>query len=85
MTGQMCWLSNFATKGEKILHLRLQPYDPWKPYNTFSEHAVADYNIPKGSKGWATFHKLLKADWTVVPTDQAYISFSPPIGVSVNR
>lgn len=71
MTGQMCWLSGFATKGEKILYLRLQPYDPWQPYTTFAAYRVPDYDIPRGSKGWATCQHLLKAGWEIIPTDRA--------------
>ncbi len=71
MSGQMCWLAGFATNGEKILHLRLNSYDPWRSYKSFPEYAVPDYNIPRGSKGWATFQQLLKAGWIVIPSDQA--------------
>lgn len=72
MPGQMCWLSALGANGEKILHLRLDPNQPWKPYTSCSEYAVPDYIIPRGSKGWATYQKLLKAGWTLVPTDQAH-------------
>ncbi|NJO79137.1 MAG: hypothetical protein HC827_11860 [Cyanobacteria bacterium RM1_2_2] len=71
MTGQMCWLASFSTNGEKILHLRLQPHEPWKPYTAFTNHKVPDYVIPKGSKGWATFQHLFRAGWEVIPSDQA--------------
>lgn len=72
MSGQMCWLSSFGADGEKILHLRLEPNQPWKPYTAHRQYSVPDYPIPGGSKGWATYHKLLKAGWTLVPTNQAY-------------
>lgn len=71
MSGQMCWLSSFGSKGEKILHLRLNPSQPWKPYTCCPEYAVPDYKIPKGSKGWATYQKLLKAGWDIVPSAKA--------------
>lgn len=78
MSGQMCWLAGLAATEEKILHLRLESHHPWKPYNSLSEYAVRDYSLPRGSKGMATFHRLIKAGWTVVPSDQAHqTQFSP--------
>ncbi|HEY9725535.1 MAG TPA: hypothetical protein V6D50_03715 [Chroococcales cyanobacterium] len=71
MFGQMCWLSQLGGGGEKILHLRTSPHQPWQPYTAFSTFAIPDYKIPGGSKGWATYQKLLKAGWTLVPTAQA--------------
>ncbi len=70
MSDQMCWLSMGADK-EKILHLRREPNQPWKPYTSCPEYAVPDYRVPGGSKGWATYQKLLKAGWTIDPTAQA--------------
>jgi hypothetical protein len=72
MTGQMCWLAGFSTNGEKILHLRLKPHDPWKPYTAFANYKMPDYVIPKGSKGWAMCQHLLKAGWKIIPSDQAH-------------
>ncbi|MBE9169667.1 hypothetical protein IQ238_19780 [Pleurocapsales cyanobacterium LEGE 06147] len=72
MSGQMCWLSNYGTEGEKILHLRLESHQPWKPYKAYPQYAVADYLIPGGTKGWATYQHLRKAGWTLIPTAQAY-------------
>lgn len=71
MTGQMCWLSSFGNDGEKILHLRLKPNEPWKPYKQYSMYAVPDYQVPRGSKGWATYQKLLKSGWVLIPSAQA--------------
>jgi hypothetical protein len=71
MAGQMCWLSSFGGNEEKILHLRLNPNQPWKPYTRCPEYAIADYKILGGSKGWATYQKLLQAGWTLVPSAQA--------------
>jgi hypothetical protein len=71
MAGQMCWLSKFGVDGEKILHLRLDPNQPWKPYTAFPQFAVRDYDIPGGSKGWATYQKLLKSGWSIGPSAQA--------------
>lgn len=73
MSGQMCWLSPLGSDSEKTLHLRLQLNQSWKPYKSLPQYAVPDYkDFPNGSKGWATFQKLLKAGWTVVPSDKAY-------------
>lgn len=71
MAGQMCWLSMNGSDSEKILHLRTQPSQPWKPYTACQAFAVSDYNIPGGSKGWATYQKLLRAGWEIVPSAQA--------------
>lgn len=71
MHRQMCWLSMSSQDGEKILYLRLAPNEPWRPYTVFPQHAVPDYKIDGGSKGWATYQKLLKADWTLVASKQA--------------
>jgi hypothetical protein len=72
MTGQMCWLSTFASNSELILHLRTSVDRPWQPYTTRPE-AVQDYDIPHGSKGWATYQKLRQSGWTLIPTAQARI------------
>jgi hypothetical protein len=71
MAGQMCWLSSFGAEGEKILHLRRSPDRPWQPYTSCPEYAVPDYKIDGGSKGWATYQKLHKAGWQLIPTAQA--------------
>ncbi|MBW4670547.1 MAG: hypothetical protein KME60_24790 [Cyanomargarita calcarea GSE-NOS-MK-12-04C] len=68
---QMCWISSFGNSGEKILHLQTSPNDPWRPYTAFPQFAVPDYKIPGGSKGWATYQKLLKAGWTLIPSARA--------------
>ncbi len=71
MPRQMCWLSQSGADGEKILHLQTAPHEPWRPYTAFPQYAVPDYRIPGGSKGWATYQKLLKAGWTLVPSARA--------------
>jgi hypothetical protein len=71
MLKQMCWLPSLGSNGTKILHLRTNPHETWRTYNTFPEYAVPDYPIPGGSKGWATFQKLKLAGWHLVPSDQA--------------
>jgi hypothetical protein len=76
MVGQMCWLSTFGSDGDKILHLRTNPSQPWRPYTACREYAVPDYRIPKGSKGWATYQKLMRANWSLIPSDQAVPEFS---------
>ncbi len=68
---QMCWISSFGSSGEKILHLQTSPNDPWRPYTAFPQFAVPDYKIPGGSKGWATYQKLLKAGWILIPSARA--------------
>jgi hypothetical protein len=71
MQRQMCWLSSLGSDGEKVLHLQTAPNQPWRPYTACREYAVPDYKIPGGSKGWATYQKLLKAGWTLVPSARA--------------
>ncbi len=71
MHRQMCWLSKSGTDGEKILYLQVSPNEPWRPYTAFPQHSVPDYKELGGSKGWATFQKLFKAGWTLVPTARA--------------
>ena len=71
MRGQMCWLSSSGAEGEKILHLQPAPNQPWRPYTAFRQFAVPDYRVPGGSKGWATYHKLMKEGWTLVPSARA--------------
>ncbi|GAA6621251.1 hypothetical protein [Scytonema sp. NUACC26] len=71
MYKQMCWLSQFGERGEKVLHLQTAPNQPWRPYTTFPQFSVPDYPIPGGSKGWATYQKLLKAGWTLVHSARA--------------
>ena len=71
MAGQMCWLSKSGDDGEKILHLQTQSDRPWRPYTAFPHISVPDYRVPGGSKGWATYQKLMKAGWTLVPSARA--------------
>ena len=70
MAGQMCWLSRYGNDSKKILHLRLQSNQPWVPYNLMPKFAVPDYQIPGGSKGWATYQQLLKAGWKLEVSPQ---------------
>jgi len=63
MLKQMCWLSLAGTNGEKVLHLRTEPNQPWRPYTAFPQYSAPDYEIAGGSKGWATYQKLRNAGW----------------------
>lgn len=69
MVKEMCWLSPLGSNSAKILHLRTTPNAPWRPYTAFPQFAVPDYQIPKGSKGWATYQKLFKAGWNLLPSN----------------
>lgn len=71
MPRQLCWLSKSGTDGEKVLYLQTAPHEPWKPYTQFPQYAVPDYPIPGGSKGWATYQKLIKQGWRLVPSARA--------------
>lgn len=70
MRGQMCWLPVAGLGEKKVLHLRNYPNQPWQPYTAFSNYAVPDYNMPGGSLGWATYQKLFKAGWQLIPSTQ---------------
>lgn len=79
MAGQLCWLPKFGSNGKLALHLRLEPYHPWKPHTAFPHLCCGDYPIPNGTKGWATSQKLLAAGWTIVPTDRGRESIDAPV------
>ncbi|MEG4625425.1 hypothetical protein Q5691_14205 [Microcoleus sp. w1-18aA5] len=59
MLKQMCWLPRLGGKGEKILHLRTDARQGWRPYTAFPQFAVPDYREPGGSKGWATYVRFV--------------------------
>jgi hypothetical protein len=82
MVGQLCWLPKFGTNGQLILHLRLKPHEPWKPYTAYPAFCIPDYPIPGCSKGWATSQKLLRAQWKLVSTEQARRLHVDPISDS---
>lgn len=71
MLKQMCWLPKMGASGEKLLHLRTAPNQPWRPYTAFTEYAVPDYPVPGGSKGWATYQKLRCEGWALAPSTQS--------------
>jgi hypothetical protein len=79
MVGQMCWLPRLGSNGELALHLRLEPHQPWSLYTSFPGISVPDYNVPKGSKGWATYQKLMKSGWALIPTAQAHSLVPAPV------
>ncbi|NJL67231.1 MAG: hypothetical protein HC849_26845 [Oscillatoriales cyanobacterium RU_3_3] len=70
MLKQMCWLPRLGGNGEKILHLRTEPHQGWRPYTAFPQYAAPDYREPGGSKGWATFQKLNSQGWNLISTDE---------------
>ena len=64
----MCWLPRLGGNGEKILHLRTEARQAWRPYTAFPQFAVSDYREPGGSKGWATLQKLKTQGWNLIST-----------------
>lgn len=68
MQKQMCWLSKSGESGHKILYLRTNPNELWRPYTAFPQYAARDYLEPLGSKGWATYQKLRKLGWVLIPS-----------------
>jgi len=75
MPGEMCWLPVKYPDGEKVLHLRTHPNEGWRPYKAYPQFAVPDYDIPGGSKGWATYHKLIRSGWKLIPSTQTSKNF----------
>lgn len=70
---QMCWLPCKDNSLKIALHLREYSHQSWKIY-TASPHAVPDYKIPGGSKGWASFQKLRQIGWTLISKEEAKTS-----------
>ena len=75
MAGQLCWIPKFGSNGKLALHLRLEPYHPWKPHTAFPGLCVPDYPILSGTRGWATCQQLLATGWIAIPTSEAKRSF----------
>ncbi|MDJ0568572.1 MAG: hypothetical protein QNJ53_05950 [Pleurocapsa sp. MO_192.B19] len=71
MDRQMCWLQDRNNRQTIVLHLREYIHQPWKPYTAYPQYSVPDYRVPGGSKGWATYQHLRKADWNLIATAQA--------------
>lgn len=68
MIKQMTWLPQDDGQ-EKILHLRLER-GPWRPYTMFPKLTIPDH-MAVGSRGFATFQKLLREGWEIVASNQA--------------
>lgn len=64
--GQMLWKREGI---DRVLHLRHNPSEPWRPYEEFSQYVLPD--PPEFSKGIATFLALLKKDWQVIDSPLA--------------
>ena len=71
MSGQICWSPYLQPDVKKVLHIRTNPSESWRPYKACPQYAVPDYGIPNGSRGWSTYHKLLRASWKLIPREQA--------------
>ncbi|AKG20821.1 hypothetical protein [Calothrix sp. 336/3] len=85
MHRRMCWLSGSGSDDDsKVLHLQTSPQEPWRVYTAFPQLAVPDYRIPGGSRGWATYQKLMKAGWVLVPTSLAH-QFNDDMSLVQNR
>jgi hypothetical protein len=60
-SGQMLWKLEGT---ERVLYLRHNPSEPWKPYEEFPEYFLPD---PVGfSKGITTFLALIKKNWVAI-------------------
>lgn len=62
-TGQMTWSPNGGAS-EGVLHLRLKPFHPWRPYTEFPEYCKPDF--PATSAGYSTFLALMKQKWQYI-------------------
>lgn len=71
MVQKMCWLRKSGANAEIILYLQTVSTEPWQIYTAFPQYAVPDFREPGGSKGWATYQKLIKAGWSLVSSAQA--------------
>lgn len=61
--GQMTWRPDGLISTGK-LHIRLKPWEVWRPYTDFPEYTLPD---PEGfSEGYATFLDLLRKKWPLV-------------------
>ena len=61
--GQMTWRPEGALS-VGVLHLRLSPFEPWRPYTEFPEYAMPD--PPGFSEGYATCMSLLRQQWQLI-------------------
>lgn len=62
---QMIWLDVVGCD-RKILHLREQPHQPWKPYTAFPQYKQPDLTVSGASKGWTTYQWLRAAKWELL-------------------
>jgi hypothetical protein len=64
--GYLSWRPVHGAENTKELYISKTVDGPWEHY---SKHPlkVADYNIPNGSKGYATMQRLLKNGWVMLP------------------
>ena len=67
---KMAWLASAFGDNTKILFLQPELTQPFRPYTAFPHLKVPDHKIKGGSKGWATYQKLFKAGWELVPSDK---------------
>jgi hypothetical protein len=75
---EMCWLSSNLNDRTKILHVRNNKQDPWRPYHSVPGCNIRDYQIPGGSKGWAAMQYLMKNGWVLLPSPKDNEGLSIP-------
>lgn len=66
--GEMSW-RDFSGELFKILHVRLNSFDVWRPYTYYPWLWVADYpdlGEIKHSRGMTTFHYLRSKGWKLL-------------------
>ena len=65
--GEMKWHNG-------VLHIRIESQynGQWMPYTAFPLLKVPDYGVPGESKGWATYQRLFKAGWPLMPSKPDY-------------
>jgi hypothetical protein len=51
MLGQLCWLPALGSNGEKVLHLRTNPSQPWRHYTLFHSTPFQTTKFQKVLKG----------------------------------
>lgn len=83
---EMCWLSVPGNQF-KVLHLRENSSDRWKPYTAFHQYIKPDIPVRSfdntrniGSKGWATYQFLSQAGWKLVSSAEAVSGLGESIG-----
>lgn len=61
--GLMAWVPVGDENTEKILYLKPQGATRFSPYTQYPELSKPDYQINRGSKGYATMQHLLMCGW----------------------